>query len=59
MPRLGQPQNCPGVVIRPLSGPPAARNIFAAVRAGAQDDPIVAATLDVLGEVAARVAVKA
>jgi hypothetical protein len=40
------------LVLRPLAGPGAARNIFAAVRAGAQHDPVLAATLAALLEVA-------
>jgi DNA-binding transcriptional LysR family regulator len=53
LPRLAQPLHCPGVVVLPLRGPKAARNIFAAVRAGAQDDPVLAATLEALCDVAA------
>ncbi len=55
LPRLAQPLHCPGVVVRPLRRPKAARNIFAAVRAGAQDDPVLAATLAALCDVAAAV----
>ena len=55
VPRLAAPLDGPGVVIRPLAGQRAARNIFAAVRAGAQEDPVLAATLDVLREVSASV----
>ena len=55
VPRLAAPLDGPGVVIRPLAGQRAARNIFAAVRAGAQDDPVLAATLDVLREVSAAI----
>jgi len=54
VPRLAQPLNRPGVVMRPLRQH-AARNIFAAVRAGAQEDPVLGATLEVLVEVAASV----
>jgi len=53
---LAQPLHRPGVVLKPLTGdgrPPAARNIFAAVRAGAQHDPVLAPTLASLIEVAA------
>jgi hypothetical protein len=39
----------------PLRGAGAARNIFAAVRAGAQEDPVLAATLEALRTVADRV----
>jgi DNA-binding transcriptional LysR family regulator len=52
VPRLAQPLHVPGVVMRPLRGQRAARNIFAAVRAGAQEDPVLAATLDALRDVA-------
>jgi DNA-binding transcriptional LysR family regulator len=54
VPRLAQPLNRSGVVMRPLRQH-AARNIFAAVRAGAQEDPVLGATLEVLVEVAASV----
>src|SRR5450432_3648917 len=54
MPRLTRPLNQAGVVIRPLRQH-AARNIFAAVRAGAQEDPVLGATLEVLVDVAASV----
>ncbi|MDQ1541020.1 MAG: hypothetical protein QOH29_1746 [Actinomycetota bacterium] len=56
IPRLAQPLEYPGMVIRPISGQRAARNIFAAVRSGAQDDPVVSATLEALREVAGRIA---
>ena len=56
VPRLAQPLDRPGLVVRPTIGPVAARNIFAAVRAGSQDDPAIAVVLEALGE-AARVAV--
>jgi DNA-binding transcriptional LysR family regulator len=52
VPRLALPLDEPGFVLRPLAGRGAARNIFAAVRAGAQDDPVLAATLDALVEAA-------
>jgi DNA-binding transcriptional LysR family regulator len=52
VPRLAQPLTEQGLVLRPLAGPGAARNIFAAVRAGAQDDPVLAATLGALLDVA-------
>jgi DNA-binding transcriptional LysR family regulator len=52
VPRLAQPLTQAGLVLRPLAGQGAARNIFAAVRAGAQDDPVLAAILAVLGEAA-------
>jgi DNA-binding transcriptional LysR family regulator len=52
VPRLAQPLHVEGVVMRPLRGQRAARNIFAAVRAGAQEDPVLAATLEALRDVA-------
>ena len=52
VPRLAQPLTEDGFVLRPLAGPMAARNIFAAVRAGAQDDPVLSATLEALTQVA-------
>jgi len=55
VPRLAQPLHVPGVVMLPLRGAGATRNIFAAVRAGAQEDPVLAATLEALREVADRV----
>jgi len=50
VPRLAQPIVVEGFLVRPLAGVGAARNIFAAVRAGAQDDPVLAVTLDALCE---------
>jgi len=52
IPRLAQPLPVDGVVVCPVVGPPATRQIFAAVRAGAQFDPVVAAVLDTLTTVA-------
>lgn len=51
VPRLAQPLPY-DVVVCPVVGTPAARQIFAAVRAGAQTDPVVAAVLDTLVAVA-------
>jgi DNA-binding transcriptional LysR family regulator len=53
VPRLAQPLRLDGPVIRPLAGEPATRLFFALVRAGTQQDPGVAAVLDVLRDVAA------
>jgi DNA-binding transcriptional LysR family regulator len=53
VPRLAQPLACTDLVLLPLAGQGAARNIFAAVRAGAQDDPVLGVILDVLLEAAA------
>ncbi len=51
IPRLAQPLPA-SVVVCPIVGTPAARQIFAACRAGAQGDPAVAAVLEALGDVA-------
>lgn len=52
VPRLAQPLRPPGLVVRPLLGPPAARLLFAAARAGAQADPATGAVLGALNAVA-------
>ena len=52
VPRLAQPLS-DDVVVCPVVGTPATRQIFAAVRAGAQADPVVSALLDMLVTVAA------
>src|SRR6478735_6294409 len=51
IPRLAQPLH-DDVVVCPVVGTPATRQIFAAVRAGAQSDPVVAAVLATLVAVA-------
>jgi DNA-binding transcriptional LysR family regulator len=51
VPRLAQPLH-DDVVVCPVVGTPATRQIFAAVRAGAQSDPVVAAVLETLTAVA-------
>ena len=51
IPRLAQPLPT-DVVVCPVVGTPATRQIFAAVRAGAQSDPVVAAVLETLQAVA-------
>ena len=53
IPRLAQPLP-DDVVVCPVVGTPATRQIFAAVRAGAQSDPVVAAVLDDAGRGARR-----
>lgn len=53
IPRLAQPLYGGGVVVCPVIGTPANRQIFAAVRAGAQDDPVIRAALDALRDAAA------
>jgi DNA-binding transcriptional LysR family regulator len=55
VPRLAHPLHEPRLVLRKLSGTPAARNIFAAVRQGSQADPVLAATIAVLVGAAAEV----
>ena len=52
IPRLAQPLP-DDVVVCPVVGTPATRQIFAAVRAGAQSDQVVAAVLETLSAVAA------
>jgi len=52
IPRIAQTALCSGVVVCPVIGTPASRQIFAAVRAGAQSDPVVTAVLEALVEVA-------
>ncbi|MFI8290245.1 LysR family transcriptional regulator [Streptomyces sp. ms191] len=54
VPRLVQPLGRPEVVVRPVAGQPPARTVFAAVRTGAEADPVLAAVVAVLGEHAAR-----
>ncbi len=44
-PRLAQPLPDDGVAVVPVLGTPAARHLYAAVRAGSQDDPLVALVL--------------
>ncbi|MGO9079731.1 MAG: LysR family transcriptional regulator [Streptosporangiaceae bacterium] len=53
VPRLAVPASAPGVTLRPLM-PSTGRTIYAAVRAGSQDSPTVAAVLDSLRRTAAR-----
>lgn len=52
VPRLAQPLPVEGLVACPVVGSPASRQIFAAVRAGAQHDAVIAAVLETLGTVA-------
>jgi len=53
VPRLAQAQPPPGVVVRPLTGDPPCRHLFAACRRGAEAAPSIAALLDALAEAAA------
>ncbi|MEU9286289.1 LysR family transcriptional regulator [Streptomyces sp. NPDC048275] len=43
VPRLLQPLHRPGLVLRAPEGPPPTRHVFAAVRAGAENDPVLTA----------------
>jgi DNA-binding transcriptional LysR family regulator len=54
VPRLAQPLRQSGLAVCPVVGAPASRRIYAAVRAGAQNDPGTAAVLSCLEEVARR-----
>jgi DNA-binding transcriptional LysR family regulator len=54
IPTLAQPPPRSDVAIRPLSGPPAARNIFAATRRGTEEAPTVATVLAAMEAVARR-----
>ncbi len=53
IPRLAQPLPVDAVAVCPVVGTPASRLIFAAVRAGAQTDRVIATVLDTLVAVAA------
>ncbi|GAB3673694.1 LysR family transcriptional regulator [Angustibacter aerolatus] len=53
VPRLAQPLRPAGLVVCPVLGAPAARSLFALVRAGAQTEPATAAVLGELRRVAA------
>ena len=52
IPTLAYPAPRPDIAIRPLSGPPAARNIFAATRRGTEEAPAVAAVLEAMAAAA-------
>jgi DNA-binding transcriptional LysR family regulator len=54
IPTLAQPPSRPDIAIRPLSGPAAARNIFAATRRGTEEVPTVATVLAAMAAVAQR-----
>ncbi|MFG2647311.1 LysR family transcriptional regulator [Streptomyces sp. NPDC048436] len=45
IPRLVQPFHRPGLALRPVEGQPPTRHVFAAVRTGAENDPVLRATL--------------
>jgi DNA-binding transcriptional LysR family regulator len=53
VPRLAHISPPPGVVVRPLAGPPPCRHIFAVCRRGAEGRPALRALLDGLAEAAA------
>jgi DNA-binding transcriptional LysR family regulator len=53
IPTLAQPPPRSDIVIRPLAGRPAARNIFAATRRGTEESPTVAAVLAAMTAAAA------
>ncbi|MFE1229893.1 LysR family transcriptional regulator [Streptomyces sp. NPDC058745] len=55
-PRPVQPPGRPEVFVRPVAGQPPTRTVFAAVRTGAEADPVLSAVVAVLGGHAARVA---
>lgn len=46
VPRLAQPLPATGLAVVPVLGTPASRHVYAAVRAGSQDDPLVAVVLE-------------
>jgi DNA-binding transcriptional LysR family regulator len=54
IPTLARPPARAGIAIRPLSGPPAARNIFAATRRGTEEAPTVATVLAAMAAAARR-----
>jgi DNA-binding transcriptional LysR family regulator len=54
IPTLARPPARADIAIRPLSGPPAARNIFAATRRGTEEAPTVAAVLAAMAAAARR-----
>jgi DNA-binding transcriptional LysR family regulator len=54
IPTLARPPVRSDIAIRPLSGPPAARNIFAATRRGTEEAPTVGAVLEAMTAAARR-----
>ncbi|MGX5184804.1 LysR family transcriptional regulator [Streptomyces avermitilis] len=56
VPRLAQPLHRPGLVLRTPAGPSPTRHVFAAVRAGSDDDPVLTAVLASLRSAAAAAA---
>ncbi|MCX4825805.1 LysR substrate-binding domain-containing protein [Streptomyces sp. NBC_01142] len=54
VPRLVQPLHRPGLVLRAPEGEPPTRHVFAAVRAGAEGDPVLTAILERVRTAAAR-----
>ncbi|MEU4996747.1 LysR family transcriptional regulator [Streptomyces sp. NPDC021622] len=53
IPRLLQPLHRPGLTLRTPEGEPPARHVFAAIRTGAEQDPLLRATLTHLTQAAA------
>ncbi|MFE0132030.1 LysR family transcriptional regulator [Streptomyces sp. NPDC059037] len=53
IPRLLQPLHRPGLVLRTPEGDPPVRHVFAAIRSGAEQDPVLTATLTHLTQAAA------
>jgi DNA-binding transcriptional LysR family regulator len=54
IPTLAQPASREDIAIRPLSGPPAARNIYAATRRGTEEAPTIAVVLGAMTSAALR-----
>ena len=54
IPTLAQPAARDDIAIRPLSGPPAARNIYAATRRGTEEAPTIAVVLGAMTSAALR-----
>ncbi|GAB2596166.1 LysR family transcriptional regulator [Streptomyces capparidis] len=52
VPRLVQPLHRPGLSVRPVEGQAPSRNVFAAVRAGSERSPALAAVLEHIGAAA-------
>lgn len=52
VPRLAQPLPVDGLVVAPVLGSPASRHFYAAVRAGAQDEPLTSLVLSRLKDAA-------
>jgi DNA-binding transcriptional LysR family regulator len=55
VPRLVQPLHRPGLVLRTPAGSPPTRHVFAAVRAGSENEPVLTAVLNQLRAATAKV----